>query len=76
MYYEIILYDRQTERMFGRINVPPALEPQALAAAGIHDAAEPGEVELHDKQVRALAELLRFSPDFERFIYHFETILI
>jgi hypothetical protein len=72
--YRVIMYERQTDRVGGIIDVPAYLEPQALAASGIHDPAELGEVELHDQQVRALAALLNFRQNTGRYIYHFETV--
>jgi hypothetical protein len=69
------MYDRQTDRVGGIIDVPAHLVPQALSVARITNATDPGEVELHERQVRALARLLNFRHNVGRYIYHLETVL-
>jgi hypothetical protein len=73
--YRIIMYDRQTERVGGIIDVPVRLAPQVLSFAGITTPAEPGESELHDRPLRAIANLLSFRSNVGRYLYHLETLV-
>jgi hypothetical protein len=73
--YRVIMYDRQTDRVGGIIDVPAQLAPHLLSLPGIVNAAEPGEIELADKQVGAIATLLGFRANVGRYRYHLETLV-
>jgi hypothetical protein len=73
--FRIIMYERSTERVGGIIDVPERLAPQVLSLAGIVKGAEPGESELSDRPLRAIANLLSFRATVGRYIYHLETLV-
>jgi len=68
------MYERLTDRVGGIIPVPPRLASQVLSLAGLARPTEPGEMELHDPQLRAIAGLLTFRSNTGRYIYHLETL--
>jgi hypothetical protein len=73
--YRIIMYERQTDRAGGTIDVPPTLASQVLSLASITNPTEPGETVLNDQQVSAIAQLLSFRHNIGRYIYHLETVI-
>jgi hypothetical protein len=72
--YRVIFYNRSTDRVGGLIDIPANFLPQVLALAGIQNANDPGEYPLDPNQVRDIAALIGFKPDFSRFVYHLEPL--
>jgi hypothetical protein len=73
--YRIIMYERQTDRVGGTVNVPPTLAAHVLSLASVTNATEPGETPLNDQQASAIAQLLGFRHNVGRYVYHLETVI-
>ena len=66
--YELVGFDRNTERMAERHSVPPSLVRAVKEIAGIADKSddELGDQELTDGQVKEIARLIEVTPDLQR----------
>ena len=73
MIYRVVTYDRTTEQMKGNLPVPPSVLQKEKKIADF----EPqdyslGEYLLDDKQTIAVAKILEFHPEPNKFYYYVE----
>jgi len=72
-HYYVVLYDRRTDEWRQMIEVRPRLRGRVIEALGI-EPLDYGEMALGPEQLGTLAEIMDFTPDLERYVYHFETV--